>query len=308
MKRLSINLNLTSVIVIIAAGVLLPVMLATATGIVALVVAKDTGAFVTGILVICFAVAAAGSGLVALVFIGHKARLASQQADFIANVSHELRTPLSAIRLYAQTLQSGKLKSDAEKTSKCLSSILRESAWLDLMIERVLTWRASSKDMVKLVMSSRPLTEAVSGAVERFSGMIDEGEMDLQSDISLEHEVLHDPKAINIVVMNLLTNAYKYTGKDKKVRVSAREEGGSSVIEVADNGVGMTAAEVHRAFQPYYRGGGDSNETGGLGLGLAIARYLVERHQGTITCTSEKGKGSVFRITLPHTGAGEISV
>jgi two-component system phosphate regulon sensor histidine kinase PhoR len=300
MKHLSLNLDLKSVIIIIAAGVLLPVMLATATGIVALVVAKDTGTLVTGILVICFAAAAAGSGLVALVLASRKASLARQQADFVANISHELRTPLSAIRLYAQTLQSGKLASDPGKTAQCVSAILRESAWLDLMIERVLSWRASSMEVLKLTMVSQPLTEAVTGAVERFRGMVEDEEVDLSAQIDVHAPVLHDPKAINVVVLNLLTNAYKYTGPDKVVRVCARDENGFSVISVEDNGIGMTSAEERRVFQPFYRGGGSSNETGGIGLGLSIASYIITRHSGELTCSSEKGKGSVFTIRLPH--------
>ena len=116
MKRLNLNLDLTVVIVLIAVGVLLPVMLATASGIVAIVIAKDAGSIVTGVLVISFAVAAAGSGIIAVVLTGKKARLARLQADFVANISHEFRTPLSAIRLYAQTLQSGDLSDDPEKT------------------------------------------------------------------------------------------------------------------------------------------------------------------------------------------------
>jgi len=300
MKRYHLNLNLTGVIILLAVGVLLPVMLSTAVGIVALVIARDAGGIVTGVLVICFAVASAGSALTTVVLTSRKAKLARRQADFLATVSHEFRTPLSAIRLYAQTLQSGKLADDPRQTAQCLATILRETEWLDLMIERVLTWRAASKGMMPLEMETKPVGPAVRDAVERFRAMVAPEELELSASIDSRRRVRHSASALNGVVMNLLTNAYKYTGKDKRIRLSVRDEDESVVIEVRDNGIGLAPGELKRVFQPFYRAqrenGGD---TGGVGLGLAIARRLVNRHAGTITASSEEGEGSSFVIRLP---------
>ena len=300
MKRFHLNLDLTGVIVTIAAGVLLPVMLSTAVGIVALVIARDVGGIVTGVLVISFAVAAMGSALIAVVLTGKKARLARRQADFVANVSHEFRTPLSAIRLYTQTLQSGKLAGDPDQTAQCLATILRETAWLDVMIDRVLTWRMSTKDKMPLEMNTQPVAQAVGEAVERFRTMVPPGEVELECSVETRHRVRHDARALNAVVLNLLTNAYKYTGEEKKLRVLARDGNGHVTIEVQDNGIGLTPAEVKRIFQPFYRAEKHADgDTSGVGLGLAIAQYLVNRHGGTITVASEQGQGSTFTVSLP---------
>jgi signal transduction histidine kinase len=144
------------------------------------------------------------------------------------------------------------------------------------------------------------VSRAVGDAVERFRAMIAPDEMRFSSSIETRVPVRHDASALNAVVLNLLTNAYKYTGKDKRIALRARDENGGVAIEVRDNGVGLSPAEVKSIFQPFYRarrqGEGD---TGGVGLGLAIARYLVERHGGTITVESEKSKGSAFTIRLP---------
>lgn len=300
MKRYHLNLNLTGVIVLVAVGVLLPVMLSTAVGIVALVIARDAGGIVTGVLVISFAVAAAGSALIAVVLTGKKARLARLQADFVANVSHEFRTPLSAVKLYAQTLQSGKLAGDPERTAQCLATILRETEWLDAMIDKVLIWRASSRDMMPLEMKTRPVSRAVGDAVERFRTMVATDELEFASSLDSRLRVNHDASALNAIVLNLLTNAYKYTGNDKRISVGVRDESDAVAIEVCDNGIGLTPAEAKRVFQPFYRVQGKADsDTSGVGLGLAIARYLVHRHDGTLTVSSEKGTGSTFTIRLP---------
>lgn len=305
MKQLQLRLDLTGVIVTIAVGVLLPVMLATAVGIVALVIAKDAGGIVTGVLVVSFAVTAMGSALITVVLTGRKARLARRQADFVANVSHELRTPLSAIKLYAQTLQSETVKREPEQTDRCVATILREAEWLDVLIDRVLTWRASSDDMLSLNLQVQPLTDAVNGALERFRAMVLPDEVALSASLESRQPVRHDRRAINTVVLNLLTNAYKYTGRDKQIHVGLCDEDGAAVIRVRDNGVGMTHREARRVFEPFYRV--EEQETGasGVGLGLAISRYIVGRHDGDLEVESRKGKGSTFTIRLPAAPRGE---
>lgn len=303
MKRLQLNLSLTSVIIFIAVGVLLPVLLSTAAGIVAIVFARNAGSIVTGVLVISFTVTAAGCGVVAVVLASRKARLARRQADFVANVSHEFRTPLSAIKLYAQTLQSGKLAGDPEQVAYCLGVILRETEWLDVMVDKVLTWRASSQDMLPLTMVTAPVSGAVNDAIQRFHTMVAPDEMQFTSDVNSRLNVLHDIRALNAVVLNLLTNAYKYSGDDKRINVRVYDGPGEAVIEVRDSGRGLTAAEAKKVFEPFYRAERQNGQsTSGIGLGLAIARHLVERQEGTITVMSREGAGATFVIRLPAVG------
>jgi len=291
------DLDLTAVIVLVAAGVLVPVMLSTAVGIVALVIARDAGGIVTGVLVICFAAAAAGSAVITVLLTGRKARLARRQADFVAGVSHEFRTPLSAIKLYTQTLQSGRLAGDPAATARCLSTILRETEWLDAMIDRVLTWRASSRDMLPMEMKAGTVAGAVEDAVARFRAMTESDGMEFTFLPNTGLVVRHDAGAISAVVLNLLTNAYKYTGSSKRIGLGTRDEGGSAVIEVSDNGMGIAPADTRRIFQPFYRA--RRQHTGGTGLGLSIAKHIVERHGGSITLSSEEGRGSTFTVRLP---------
>ena len=300
MKRLHLNLDLTGVIITLVVGVLLPVLLSTAVGIVALIIAEDTGGIVTGVLIISFTFAATGSALVALVLAKRKVRLARAQADFVASVSHEFKTPLSAIRLYAQTLQSGKLADDPEQQATCVETILRETEWLELLVDRVLTWRTSPKAKVPLQVECRPLAGTINQTIERFRRMIPPGSVSLTSQIDSKANVNFDEHAVETVMINLLTNAYKYTGREKEIGVSVRDEDDKVVIEVADNGVGISPRNQKHVFQPFYRVGEEHRDgASGTGLGLAIVRNLVHRHGGSVEVESKEGEGATFRILLP---------
>jgi len=300
MKRLRLKLDLTAVIVLIAAGVLLPVMLAAAVGIVALFIARDAGGIVTGVLVVCFAAAAMGSAVVAVVLTARKARLARLQADFLANVTHELRTPLSVIRLYAQTLEAGVTASDPRQAADCVRTILREAAWLDATVDEVLTWRASTQYGLPPVLRAQPLTEAVESAVARFRAMTVPDDMAFTSTVNTCRRVRHDVKALSGVILNLLTNAYKYTGRRKTIALRVYDEDDSIGIDVRDNGPGVTVGEARRIFDPFYRAPRHAaGVTGGIGLGLAIARHVVEQHGGSIHVTSGAETGATFSIRLP---------
>ena len=300
MKRLNLNLDLTSVIVIIAVGVLLPVLLATAAGIVALFFARDAGGIITGVLVISFAVTAMGSGMITVVLTGKKMRQARRQADFIAGMSHELRTPLSAIRLYTQTLQSGSVADDPAKMAECLDTILRETEWLDVMLDRILTWRMAARDQLPLECVDQPVGAAIEGAVERFRTMVPADEVSVTCRMDTRQTVHHDVRAVHAVVLNLLTNAYKYTGDDKRIEVTAQDAEDGVQVAIRDNGVGMTPAQAKRVFQPFYRvETEDGVKSSGAGLGLSIAQHLINRQEGTIRISSVPGEGSVFTIHLP---------
>lgn len=303
MKRLKLNLDLTGVIVTLAVGVLLPVLLSTAAAIVAIVLAQDAGTIITGALVISFTVTAGGCALVAVLLTSKKARLARRQADFLAAVSHELRTPLSAIKLYAQTLESGRLADDPEQTARCVATILRETEWLDALVDKVLTWRAASRDVVSLDFAAASVDGAVSAAVERFRAMVPVDDINLTAQLDSQQRVRHDAGAIEAVALNLLTNAYKYTGDDKQITVLTRDKGAAVAIVVRDNGIGLTSHEAKQVFQPFYRARQpDGSSSGGIGLGLAIARDIITRHGGTIVAAGEKERGATFTISLPVTG------
>lgn len=299
-KRLKRSLGLTTIIVVLSVGVLLPVLLSTSLGIVTLALGQSSDAIVLGVLIICFAAAAIGGAVIVTVLLGRRARIARLQADLLANVTHDLRTPITAIRMYAQTLQMGVVAHDPARTAECVDTILRETEWLEAMVDRVLTWRGAAKDRSELDLEHAPIRDAVEDAVHRFERMIAPGEVALTVSFDSQAKLEHDRLGIASLVLNLLVNAYKYTGEDKRIGVFLRDVDGGVEIAVSDNGIGIHPKHVGKIFDPFYRV--DSALRGkspGAGLGLAIVRHQVMAHGGEVYVESHEGAGSRFLVRLP---------
>lgn len=302
-RRLRRSMSFTGAFVALAVGVLLPVLLSTSVGIVTLVLAESREGIAIGVLIVCFTVAATAGAVSVVVFLGRRARIARQQADLLANVTHDLRTPLASIRMWAQTLQLGRLAGDEERTGRALETILRETEWLEASVDRVLTWRAAAKDRDELELRVEPLAAAVEDAVARFRRMLGPGDAELAVSIDSGAPVSHDPRGVGSIVLNLLVNAFKYSGPDKRIGIALRDSGPWVELSVADNGIGIAPGQVGRIFDPFYRVdsrlGGRSS---GAGLGLAIVRHQVLAHRGEVLVESEAGRGSRFIVRLPAAG------
>jgi two-component system phosphate regulon sensor histidine kinase PhoR len=300
LKRINRQTAMTGPLVTLSVGVIVPVFLSASAGILLLILGKSSVSLLFGILVVCFTSAAIGAAIIVVILLGRRARIARLQADLLANVSHELRTPLAAVRMYAESLLSGLLKDDPARTQESLHLILQQTEWLDAMIDRVLTWRMAARDRDVLQMETGSLRPAVEEAALRFTRMTPPAEAGLTVRIGTSRPVRHDRRAIGEIVLNLLVNAYKYTGPDKKIRLDVRDVDGSVAIAVRDNGIGIPPAVQKKIFDPFFRvDTGLRSKAPGAGLGLAIVQHLVKLHGGKIFLESEPGRGSLFTIHLP---------
>src|SRR5512137_179824 len=208
--RIRQSLSLVKPIVTLSVGVVLPVLLSTAVGIVAIVAGESSLTLILGILMVSFTAAAIGGAVILYVLLGRRARLARLQSDLLANVTHDLRTPLAAIRVYAQTLQTGLLTADPARAEDCLRTIVRETEWLDAMIDRVISWRAASKDRGLVGLQVGSIRTVVDEAVARFLRMVPPDEVQMDYSFESARPVRHDPGALEQAVLNLLVNAAKY--------------------------------------------------------------------------------------------------
>jgi two-component system phosphate regulon sensor histidine kinase PhoR len=298
--RRAVNLGLTRPIVLLSVGVLFPVVLATTVGIVTLSLSESSRETVIGVLAIVLATAAFVSGVVLTVWLGRRARQARLQSDLLSNVSHELKTPLAGIRMYAQTLEELGADCDPETLVQCASGIVRETHWLESMVERLLTWRSVPKDRSGLDLHVGPLEETVRAAAGRFQRMVSSSDGAFTLGPVERCVAAHDSQAVHTIIINLLSNAFKYSPPPRTIALSLRRVGAEACVAVQDRGLGIPRMEQGRILEPFYRvsttaGGG----AGGAGLGLAIVAALVAAHGGRLAIDSAPGEGSTFSVYLP---------
>jgi two-component system phosphate regulon sensor histidine kinase PhoR len=237
-----------------------------------------------------------------------EARLSRLKTDFVSLVSHELRTPLTSIRMFIETLALGRVKEQAQ-IQEILSMLSRETERLSAMIERVLDWSRIESGRKTYQRERWELKEVVDAAVGAFRAQRLNEALELSCQLPEALPAVEvDRDAMAGALLNLLQNAYKYSGQDRRITVRARTEPKAVAIDVEDNGVGISPRDRKRIFDRFYRVDNLlTRKTEGSGLGLAIAKRIVEAHGGSIAVQSELGKGSTFTIRLPAAAAGAAS-
>jgi two-component system OmpR family sensor kinase len=214
---------------------------------------------------------------------------------FVADASHELRTPLAAVRAYAELFGRGASQKPAD-LERAMSGIGRESERMSALVEDLL--------LLARLDEGRPiehepvrLDEVVTDAVETARAV------DPQHPIELTAEpvvAVGDHDRLRQVVDNLLANARSHTPTGTHIRVSVTRNGSDAIVEVADDGPGMTSEQADRVFERFYRvDASRSRESGGVGLGLSIVSAVTEAHGGSVSLATEPGHGAAFRVRLP---------
>ncbi len=228
-------------------------------------------------------------------------KLVKGERELLANVSHELRTPLARIRVALDLAAEG----DLPAARRYLSEIGTDLWELELLVKDVLTaaWldSAEARQGGELPLRRDPVdaAELLSLAAERFRSAHPDRVLELRVQETLPplqgHAVL-----LRRLLENLLDNARKYSEPPHPVVLSARGEAGALVVEVRDQGIGIDAADLPRLFTPFFRTDRSrARGTGGVGLGLTLARRIAEAHGGTISAESAPGQGTTVRFRIP---------
>lgn len=220
-----------------------------------------------------------------------------QLEDLLRAVSHDLRTPLTVIQGQAQLLEQSLKETGTDRQRKSAESITTGCRRMNAMIQDLVD--SARLGTGQLILRRRPidLCSFTLELVNRLSGVVNVERIRIQIPDDLP-KVLADPDRLERIVVNLLTNALKFSPADTEVVVRARRSGNEAVTSVTDKGVGIAPEDLPRIFERYYRAG-RGRRPEGLGLGLYITRGLVQAHGGRIWVESEVGKGSTFYFTLP---------
>jgi signal transduction histidine kinase len=228
--------------------------------------------------------------------------LARLKSDFVSNVSHELRTPLALIRLYAETLELGRIKS-REKVEEYYRIISKESERLTALINNILDFSRIEAGRKEYDFRETDMVELVRNTLDAYRYQIEQQGFAFEQSIDPSIPAVRvDREAIARALVNLLDNALKYSADEKFLGVKLYQVNGVLKLEVVDRGIGITRREQAKIFEKFYRTGDPLvHNTRGSGLGLSLVRHVTHAHGGEVEVDSTPGKGSKFILSLPLT-------
>jgi signal transduction histidine kinase len=230
--------------------------------------------------------------------------LARLKSDFVSNVSHELRTPLALIRLYAETLELGRITTK-EKKQEYYRIIRKESERLTALINNILDFSRIEAGRKEYEFRETDIAELVRNTLDSYRYQIEQQGFAFEESIDSTLPKLYvDREAIARALVNLVNNALKYSADEKFLGVKLYRANGALKLEVADHGIGITRREQSKIFEKFYRTGDPLvHNTKGSGLGLSLVRHITQAHGGEIAVESTPGKGSKFTLSLPLASA-----
>ena len=225
---------------------------------------------------------------------------AAMRSHFVASVSHELKTPLTSIRAHAETLLLGRADS-AATTADYLKTILSESERLTRLVDSVLEFSRIEQGRKTYHLQPTQLEDVVRSAAKTMEYALSQlgFTLTISSDGSAP-TLLADPEALTQAILNLLGNAMKYSGEARSIDMRIGTRDGEAFVDVVDHGIGIARDDQSRIFERFHRV--QSIETAGIagtGLGLPLARHVVEAHRGRIAVVSDPGRGSTFSVRIP---------
>ena len=233
--------------------------------------------------------------------------VASQaKSEFLAHMSHELRTPLNVIIGFSELMLDGVPGEINNEQRQCLDDVLSSGKHLLDLINEVLDLAKIESGTLKLRLADITLTDVLEELTRTMTPILAPRKQSLDIEVEEGLPPVHADKGkLRQVLLNLLSNATKFTPDGGKLRIEAVRKDHSCQVSVVDNGIGIKKEDQKRLFEPFHQLDNPlSGEKGGTGLGLAVVKQIIEKHGGKIWMESEYGKGSRFTFTLPLAATG----
>ena len=240
------------------------------------------------------------SGIIAVVQdITEHVKLDEMRKEFVADVSHELKTPITSIIGYADTLQDGEY--DEETTKKFLNVISQEGRRMSNLVSDLLTLSRYDTNKVQKEVTEFDLGELAKKCQEKLRIEIEKKKQNVECYVTADVPPIKADKAgIERVILNVLSNAIKYTEEHGSIKIYVGFVYNDAYIKIIDNGIGIPKEDLERIFERFYRvDKARTREMGGTGLGLSIAKEIIEQNNGSIDIKSEYGKGTEVVIRIP---------
>ena len=222
------------------------------------------------------------------------------RSDFLSTVSHELKTPLTSIRMLVDTLVGGEYR-NPERTRQYLEVIARENERLSALVETFLTYSQLESGRTNFHFVEVQPDEIAHQALDAVEQKFESADVDLHVDISPGLPTIEaDDAMLTTALINFLDNAFKYSGKEKAIRLSVTNAGDRVRFSVTDNGIGLSAQDRERVLEKFFRSDTSHvHAVSGTGLGLSIVKYIIDAHKGTVAIESAVGQGSTFAFSIP---------
>jgi Signal transduction histidine kinase len=231
-------------------------------------------------------------------------RLENLRRELVTNVSHELKTPLAAIKAYAETLRMGAVH-DSENNLAFVQRIEEQADRLHELILDILQIARMEQGQETFEIVPVALADLIEACAQQFSDTAAARQVALAVELPPpDATALADEEGARTILDNLVDNALKYTPAGGRVTIRCRLDDEQATLEVEDTGIGIAEKDQERIFERFYRvDRARSREVGGTGLGLSIVKHLAQAFDGTVSLTSQLGRGSTFRVTLPRDAA-----
>ena len=238
---------------------------------------------------------------IAIYYMQHQRRISEVKTDFLNNMTHEFKTPIATINIASDALKNEKIIHDQDKIKYYADLIKQENKRMNSQVEMVLRMAKLERNQIDISLQTVNVNDLVRKSVSNIRFIVTNLNGIIFEDYQASRSIVEgDPFHLENTLNNILDNARKYSKENPKISVTTYNDQENIIIEVKDEGIGMSKAVVKKIFDQFYREEtGNVHNVKGHGLGLAYVRKIIELHKGQVSVESEVGKGSIFRVRLP---------